>query len=190
MMRVTSIRGLPVVDSTAPRQAGVVADVILDLVSRRVVAIDVAHGDNMLAHRVPIDYVDSIDKKSVRVPESHVFEALASEKSTNYAASARSFLGVPVLNDEGQRVGWLRDLRLSSEDLSLEGFEVSERVGLLPQATRLVRPSDVIACSSDALVVKRAMRPSEATEQRRAPAGMPFGRKMFAWASIATRGLF
>jgi sporulation protein YlmC with PRC-barrel domain len=153
MLRVSQIHGLPVLDSEAPRQSGIVGDVVLDLVNRRVSALDVVHGDRLLRYRVPIEEVDAIEPKMVLIPESAEREWRQTESWNSRAAGSTALVGQTIMNPEGDPVGRLRDVLVRADNLAIASLEIDAAAGL-PWLRRSILPIDrVLAASADALIV-------------------------------------
>ena len=159
-MRVTQIRGLPVLDSAVARQAGVVAGLLIDVTSACVVALDVKHGDGLLVHRVPMGYVDSISRRAVLVPRSGELELIPPRLWGDHLFGTDALIGLEVLSDGGERLGFVSDVHFGPKTMAIQSYVVTRRAWEpWLRRTRLV-PSEVLACSGDAMVVSRSPRRS------------------------------
>jgi sporulation protein YlmC with PRC-barrel domain len=155
-VRVTTIVGLPVVDAHLARQAGVVADVELDLRSARLAAINVRHSDGWLVQRVPAELVHSIERGTVLVQDSvdlHFRPPMA--PSADWVGTA-SLAGLEVLNEAGDRVGRVFDADIDGSTLCIRGYLLEERRWLLWR--RRLLPNEVLSVSPDVMIVRVGRR--------------------------------
>jgi uncharacterized protein YrrD len=159
-MRVSQIRGLPVLDCAVARQAGVVAGLLIDVTAACVVALDVKHGDGLLVHRVPIAYVDRIGPRAVLLPRSSELELFPPREWGDNLLGTDVLIGLEVLSEGGERLGFVSDLHFSPTTMDIQSYEVTTRAWEpWLRSTRLV-PMEVLACSGDAMVVSRSPRRS------------------------------
>jgi sporulation protein YlmC with PRC-barrel domain len=160
-MRVSQVRGLPVLDSTRARQAGVVADLVIDVTAARVVALDVHHGDGLLVHRVTMDSVERVGSRSVLVPRSSELELAQPREWADHLMVTDALIGLEVLSEAGERVGYVSDVHFGPKTKSIHSYEVTTSAWEPWCRRTRLHPAEVLACSPDAmLVTPDAYRPT------------------------------
>jgi uncharacterized protein YrrD len=154
-MRMTQVRGLPVLDSEKARQAGVVAGLVIDVGAACVKALDVKHGDGLLVHRVPAECVERIGPRAVLVPHSSELELIPPRDWGDTLFGTDALIGLEVLSEGGERVGFVSDVHFGPKTRAIHSYEVT--TGAWEPWLRHTRlhPVEVLACSGDAMVVSR-----------------------------------
>jgi uncharacterized protein YrrD len=146
--------GLPVLDADVARMAGVVADVLVDPLAGRLVAIDVQHGDGFLKHRAPAESLVRIDHSRVVVAGSSDLEFAPPQAWNPEIVPFRKLVGLHVLTEHGERVGRLRDAHLNVHTLSVEVFLLTS----LPLVSWLRRArvyrDDILSFGPEAMVLR------------------------------------
>lgn len=160
MLRALQVCGLPVVDSGVARQAGVVADVVIEPSTGRIASIDLRHGDGWLGDRVPADFIVRLGPDRVLVTRSRELELAPPDDTDDQRIRARQLIGGEVLTESGQRLGTIADILLEEDTMAVAGYELSG----LPLPRRLgrgrIQPNEVVSCSNELMVVRD--RPSQA----------------------------
>src|ERR1700681_981007 len=120
-VRITKVTGLPVVDTHVARQAGVVADVLLDMQAGRVAVLNVNHGDGWLVQRIPAEYVYRLGPHTVMVSDT-VSVDLGPPSLEQRWLPIQALVGLEVLTDGGDKVGHLVDADLDDQTLAVKAY--------------------------------------------------------------------
>lgn len=154
-MRVTQVRGLPVVDSRVARQAGIVSQVVIDLASARVVAVEVQHGDGWLRERLPAAFVNRLGPYAVVVAHSRELELSPPLTAEELWIDADDLVGLEVFTERGDRVGYLADAHVDPKTLRVVAYQLQGSFwGRLAGRRRRVLPEDVVVSSREILIVR------------------------------------
>ena len=173
-IRLSRLRGLPVLDSIHAMQAGAVSGVVVDTLAGRVTAIDVGHGDGMLVSRIPLGQVDRLDSHLVLVADAMLIEFIEPEEWNPRCVSSQSLLGMEILNEDGDRIGYIGDVHVDPRTLGIRYYEMAAPLWRSVFLPVRLWPSEIVACSSDVMIVNR---PSiEAAERQPLPLRLPAGR--------------
>jgi uncharacterized protein YrrD len=154
-MRVTQVRGIPVLDTVAARQAGLVAGVAIDLDTARVVAVDVKHGDGLLVDRIAMEHVERIGLRAVLAPRSHQLVLVPSRDWPESVFGTDALLGLQALSEDGDSVGRVSDAHFDPKTLTVHAYEITTSAWEPWRRRTRILPDDVLACSHDAMLVSR-----------------------------------
>ena len=154
-MRVTKLLGLPVVDLSVARVLGFVSDALLDPATGRVEALDVQPRDGT-GERVAARRVRCVGSRAVML-QGGATELLHSAGDNEHWVNTQALVGLEVLTDSGDGVGHLADAHFNTDTLAIEAYELAtpfwERwLGV----SGLIRPEEVLACSSELMIVPSA----------------------------------
>jgi sporulation protein YlmC with PRC-barrel domain len=141
-----------VIDAQVARQAGVVSEVEMDLASGRLAAVMIRHSDGWSTQRVPAAFVYRIERGTVLVQDSvelNFRPPMAADE--RWITSAR-IAGLPVLSDQGDRVGRLLDLDLDGDTLGVKTYLLDKRRWLLLR--RKIQQADVVSVSHEMMIVR------------------------------------
>jgi sporulation protein YlmC with PRC-barrel domain len=143
---------MPVVDTHVARQAGIVADVLLDLQAGRVAVLNVMHADGWLVQRIPAEYVYRLGPHTVLVADT-VSVDLGPAAADQRWYPIESVVGLEVLTEGGDRVGQIMDAELDDQTLTVRAYLLRHAEGAWKRRGR-VHPEDVVTCSSELMLVR------------------------------------
>jgi uncharacterized protein YrrD len=157
-MRLKDIRGLPVVDPTAARKIGTIADYLVDPSGGRLAALEVAPKEGGEANeRVPAHRVRRIGQHAVVLtgrPATNRSSTLDSAVSERWLDSA-SLTNLEVLGDDGNRVGYVTDATLDQDTLDIQAYllrgSLWER--FFGRRRGRIQPPQVASCSRELMIV-------------------------------------
>ncbi|MBI2755249.1 MAG: hypothetical protein HYX52_00920 [Chloroflexi bacterium] len=158
------------IDAHGTRSAGVVLDAVLDLEAGQLVGLDVAHGNGMLATRVPLDEIETIEPRVVRLRDVRTATRVEPRDWGEHTLSTSDVFGLLVLSDEGEDLGRIRDVNLRTDDLAILSYEIQGRL-------KRLTPDHVLAGSRDALIVQSQALARPATTPWWRPQPLPFLRR-------------
>ncbi len=151
-MRLTRVTGLPVVDTHVARQAGVVADVLLDLRAGRVAVLNVAHADGWLVQRIPAEYVYRLGPHTVLVADTVAVD-LGPAAADQRWYPIESVVGLNVLTEGGDRVGQISDAELDDQTLAVKSYLLRHAEGVWRRRGR-VHPDEGVNWRPELLLVR------------------------------------
>lgn len=151
-MRITKVTGLPVVDTHVARQAGVVADVLLDMQAGRVAVLNVNHGDGWLVQRIPAEYVYRLGPHTVMVSDTVAVD-LGPPSVEQRWFPIQSLIGLEVLTDGGDKVGQIVDAELDDQTLAVTAYVLRNARGAWRRDGR-IHPDEVVACSPELMLIR------------------------------------
>jgi sporulation protein YlmC with PRC-barrel domain len=149
---LSQVAGMPVVDTHVARQAGVVADVLLDLATGRVAVLNVQHADGWLVQRIPAEYVYRLGPHTVLVADTVAVDmgpAIANQRWFRTEA----LLGLEVITEGGDRVGRVADADLDDQTLAVRAYLLKNAEGAWRRRGR-VHPDEVVTCSPEMMIVR------------------------------------
>jgi uncharacterized protein YrrD len=150
-LRLLKVPGLPVVDTHVARQAGVVSDVLLDLVAGRVAVLHVRHADGWLLQRIPAAYIHRLGPEMVLVSDTVAVD-LGPSSSLRWFAIG-SVVGLDVMTNGGDRVGQITDADLDGDTLSVRAYFLKNARGVWRRRGQ-VRADEVVSCSGELMLVR------------------------------------
>jgi sporulation protein YlmC with PRC-barrel domain len=151
-VRITKVTGLPVVDTHVARQAGVVADVLLDMQAGRVAVLNVNHGDGWLVQRIPAEYVYRLGPHTVMVSDTVAVD-LGPPSVEQRWFPIQSLIGLEVLTDGGDKVGQIVDAELDDQTLAVTAYVLRNARGAWRRDGR-IHPDEVVACSPELMLIR------------------------------------
>jgi uncharacterized protein YrrD len=161
-MDVTDLVGRPVVELTTARQRGAVVDVLIDPTQARVVALEVAAPGREARERIPAASIARVGRDAVMLARSAAPEPSRSAGPEQEALDVGSLVGLEVLDEDGERAGYVRNARLEPDDLTVSLYELAQARWRRWRGERhQIRADEVVAWSRELLLV-RARRPRSA----------------------------
>jgi len=151
-VRLSKVRGLPVVDTHVARQAGVVSDVLLDLQTGRVAVLNVQHADGWLVQRIPSEYIYRLGPHTVLVSDTIAVE-LGPPQPDQRWFPLESLLGLEVLTEAGEKVGHIADADLDPQTMVVTAYLLKEAKGMWRRRGR-VHPDEVLTYSPELMIVR------------------------------------
>lgn len=153
-MHLKELRGLPVIDPTAARKVGTVADYQIDPTSGRIAAIDLSPANSAPAERILAARIRRVGSHAVILtPRGGATSGTPADVNERWLDTS-TLVGLEVMGDDGNRIGHLVDARFDQDSLQIEAYLL--RSGglsrLLGDRTRIA-PSRVNACSRDLMMV-------------------------------------
>ena len=172
-MRLGQLRGLPVIDPTAARKIGIVADYQIDPAAGRLAALDIGPAQEGASERILAERIRRIGRHAVILTGDPLPEAKAPVQVNERWLDASTLLGLDVMGDDGNRVGQLTDLQLNQDTLEVEAYLLRAPVWQRFTGSRgRIRPSAVQACSRELMMVAgREVRQLRVEEAQ--PASLP-----------------
>ncbi len=172
-MRVTELRGLPVIDPRAARRVGTVSDVHLDPAAGRVAVVDiqVAGGSEEVdgaaeqLEQISTDQIRRVGHNAVMLKRGYVADGSRQPGPKDAWLDLDTLVGLEVLGDGGDRVGNLIDAHFNPDSLRIDGYELA-----VPPLERWfggggrITPEIVLACSRELMII-RASRQTEQEEE-------------------------
>lgn len=153
-MRLTELRGLPVIDPTAARRIGTVADYQVDPASGRLAALDIAGVDGGTDERILAQRIRRVGSSAVILTaRGGVAPGTAPEVNDHWLDSS-TLVGLEVMGDDGDRVGQLTDALFDQDTLEMDAYLLGasffER--LIGRRGR-IQPTKVHSCSRELMMV-------------------------------------
>jgi sporulation protein YlmC with PRC-barrel domain len=161
VMRLTGLRGMPLVDPGLAQRIGVVADALIDPIAGRLAALDIQTGEEGGLERMLAEAVRRVGQHAVMLDAARAGGASAPGEADRWV-DLRALVGLEVLADSGDRVGNLADALIDPDTLDVNAYELDK-----PFWERwlggggLIRPEDVVACSHELMIVISARRAPE-----------------------------
>jgi sporulation protein YlmC with PRC-barrel domain len=145
-MRLSQVVGLPVVDTHVARQAGVISDLLIDVEAGRVAVLNVQHADGYLIQRIPAEYVYRLGPHTVLVADTLAVD-MGPPISDARWLPVQALVGLEVLTDGGDRVGYISDADLDNQTLAVKAYVLKGR-------RRRVHPDQVVTVSQELMLVR------------------------------------
>jgi sporulation protein YlmC with PRC-barrel domain len=166
-MYITDLRHLRIISLVSALRMGLVEDTLLDPACSYVAALrvrTVARGPRCLVLRHAVRHVGRravILNGSEMLPDEQVLE------HADRMIGLRTLIGLEVVSDEGNLLGWVRNATIDPATLAIESYEVARSplaraLGLRP--SRVMAAGEALSASKDVLIVAEA-----ALQDRRAP---------------------
>lgn len=174
-MRLTEIRGLPVIDPMTARKVGVVSNYYVDAVGGRLAAIEVDGDADPLggrSSRIPAAQIRRLGHHAVMLTRRPRAEAGQDSDAPDSLLDARQLDGLEVMGDDGRRIGQVADANVDPDSLHVQAFvlRTSFLAWLLNRNARLA-PASVASASTEMLLVRRLAAESAATHEATIGAG-------------------
>ena len=143
---------MPVVDTHVARQAGIVSDVMLDVLAGRVAVLNVKHADGWLVQRIPAEYIYRLGPHTVLVADTVAVD-LGPAVADQRWFSIESIVGLEVLTEGGDRVGKIVDADLDDQTLAVKSYLLRNAEGPWKRRGRL-HPDEVVNCSAELMLIR------------------------------------
>ena len=161
LMRMTELKGRVVVDPTTARKRGVVVDVLVDATTARLAAVDISAPEAEGAERIPADWIARIGRDAVMLARTSAPEEGGLLGPTEDCLDYDSLVGLEVLDEGGDRVGYLQDAQLDPDSLSVTAYELTGAAWRRWLRWSSEIGSDEVTSWSRELMLVRARRPTE-----------------------------
>ena len=154
-MRLSELRGKPVVSIAEARRVGVVDDVLTDQSYRHLTALRVktdGHGSGLL---VAIENVRGIGPDAVTINSREAL--LRPEHATQYFSDPplRSILNSRIVNDRGEGIGRVREVDVDTGRRSLRSLVyVAGMIDTILNRAHLVATSDVLGVGPGVITIR------------------------------------
>src|SRR5579871_6415034 len=133
---------MPVVDTHVARQAGIVADVLLDMQGGRVAVLNVKHADGWLVQRIPAEYIYRLGPQTVLVADTVAVD-LGPVRADQKWFPIEAVVGLQVMTEGGDAVGEISDADLDDQTLAVRAYLLRKAVGAWRRLGR-VHPDEVV----------------------------------------------
>lgn len=153
-MRLKELRGLPVIDPTAARKMGTVADFQVDPTSGRLAAIDLGGSDARDPERILASRIRRVGRNAVILTARGGVTPGTPPEINDRWLDTSTLVGLEVMGDDGNRVGHLVDATFNQDTFEIDAYLL--RAGglsrLMGNRAR-VAPDTVHSCSRDLMMV-------------------------------------
>jgi uncharacterized protein YrrD len=153
-MRLKEIRGLPVIDPTAARKIGTVADYQIDPAAGRIAALDIncvedGAGERVLAHRIR-----RVGSSAVILTARGGSVAGSDVEINERWLDTSTAVGLEVMGDDGNRIGHVVDATFDQDTLGIQAYLLRANFfeRLFGRRHR-IQPAKVHACSRELMIV-------------------------------------
>jgi uncharacterized protein YrrD len=177
--RLSQLRGMPVVDISSAHRIGTVVNVHIDPNAGSVESIDVGRNGDATEHRVKVVDIRRIGKDAVVMLPAAANGHHRQEALDGFIDTA-TITGLEVLDEEGDRVGFISDILLNADSLEVQSYELTTPfLERLFRGPRRIVPDRVLMCSRDVMLIRSSRPPvvitvkPEAQEQTTAWRGRP-----------------
>ncbi len=124
----------------------------MDLTSGRLAAVMIRHSDGWSMQRVPAAFVYRIERGTVLVQDSVELNFRPPMAADERWITSTGIAGLPVLSDQGDRVGRLLDLDLDGDTLGVKSYLLNKRRWLLLR--RKIPQADVLSVSHEMMIIR------------------------------------
>jgi sporulation protein YlmC with PRC-barrel domain len=168
-MRLKELRGLPVIDPTAARRIGIVADYQVDPVTGRIAALDITPVDGGDGQRILASRIRRVGGSAVVLTTRGGGMHSTAVEVNEAWLDLSTVVGLEVMGDDGNRIGHLVDGVFDQDDLGIGAYLLRTRFWerLIGNRGR-IQPDKVHSCSRDLMVVSTGRL--TAIEEPEAPA--------------------
>lgn len=157
MMPLSDLRRLPAVDLAAARRLGAVDSVQIDAHGSRVAALDIRPAGQSEVVRVAGQRVRRVGHHAIVVTSGPIQQDAPAE--VDRWLELRELLGLEVLSDSGDRVGFIADGYVNRESLAIEAYKLDTPIWRRwLRGEDIIMPSDVLACSRELMIVPTQAR--------------------------------
>jgi len=153
-MRLKELRGLPVIDPTAARKIGTIADYQVDPASGHLAALDISGVENGEEERILAQRIRRVGRSAVILTARGGATASTPVEVNEHWLDASTVSGLDVMGDDGNRVGRLIDATFNQDSLEIEAYMLRSSAWqrLLGRGDR-IQPGKVLACSRELMMV-------------------------------------
>jgi sporulation protein YlmC with PRC-barrel domain len=162
-MKLSEVVGLPVVDTHVARQAGVVSDLLIDVLAGRVAVLNVQHADGWLVQRIPAEYIYRIGPHTVLVADTAAVDIGPPQVDQRWFPSG-SLLGLEVLTEGGDRVGRIADADLDDQTLAVKAYLLRDAQGAWRRRGRF-HPDEVVTFSPELMLIRERPGPGSVARE-------------------------
>ncbi|HEV7664072.1 MAG TPA: PRC-barrel domain-containing protein [Chloroflexota bacterium] len=153
-MRLKELRGLPVIDPTAARKIGTIADYQVDPASGRLAALDINGAEAGVSERVLAQRIRRVGHHAVILTgRGGAASGTTPEINERWLDSA-TLVGLEVMGDDGNRIGRLADAAFNQDSLDIESYllRTGGFASMVGRGGR-IQPAKVHACSRELMMV-------------------------------------
>jgi len=151
--RLSRMRGMPVVDLSTAHRIGHVVDIFLDPNAGRLAALEVGPTRAFNQKRMDGRFVRRIGLQAIMTiapAGREEFELPTDDR----VVDVDTMIGLEVLAEDGDRVGFVSDVYMNPDTLSIDAFELrTPPFERLMRGQRLVLPDAMLLCSRDLMIV-------------------------------------
>jgi len=143
---------MPVIDLLKARRVGKVKNVFLNATTGRLAALDVGHYGPFKHAHVAGRHVRRIGHQAIVLVSAEDLEdaAMLSEDMID----VHTLLGIEVLTDEGDRVGYVSDVYLNPDTLAVDAYALrTPPITRLFKGPRMIAPERMVLCSHQLMIV-------------------------------------
>ena len=166
-MRLKDLRGLPVIDATAARKIGTVADYQVDPAAARLAALDLDGADGRGTARILAQRIRRVGANAVILTARGGTMPDASSDVNDAWLDSSTLVGLEVMGDDGNLIGRLVDASFDQDSLDIGAYLLRASVWqrLVGRRAR-IEPPKVHACSRELMMVStgRVTEPAAADD--------------------------
>ncbi len=153
-MRLKELRGLPVIDPTAARKVGAVADYQVDPVSGRLAALDINGTDERGGERILAQRIRRVGSSAVILTARGGSVPGGTPEVNERWLDASTLSGLEVMGDDGNRGGHLVDATFDQDSLEVDAYLLAANFfeRLFGRRGR-IQPTKVHSCSRELMLV-------------------------------------
>ncbi|HEY0584225.1 MAG TPA: PRC-barrel domain-containing protein [Chloroflexota bacterium] len=152
-MRLKELRGLPVIDPTAARKIGTVADYQVDPASGRLAALDINGVKDGDAERIMVQRIRRVGRNAVILTGRGGATSGTTADLNERWLDNSTLVGLEVMGDDGNRIGRLVDADFDQDSLEVDAYLLRpEGFSFIPGRTR-IQPAKVHACSRELMML-------------------------------------
>jgi sporulation protein YlmC with PRC-barrel domain len=152
-MRLKELRGLPVIDPTAARKIGTVADYQVDPASGRLAALDINGLKDGDAERIMVQRIRRVGRNAVILTSRGGATSGTTADLNERWLDSSTLVGLEVMGDDGNRIGRLVDADFDQDSLEVDAYLLRpEGFSFTPGRTR-IQPAKVHACSRELMML-------------------------------------
>jgi len=153
-MRLKELRGLPVIDPTAARKIGTVADYQIDPAAGRIAALDITRLDDGAGERVLAQRIRRVGSSAVILTARGGSVAGAEVDVNQRWLDTSTAVGLEVMGDDGNRIGQVVDATFDQDSLDIQAYLLSASffARLFGRRDR-IQPAKVHSCSRELMMV-------------------------------------
>ncbi|HEY2596208.1 MAG TPA: PRC-barrel domain-containing protein [Chloroflexota bacterium] len=171
-MRLKELLGLPVIDPTAARKIGTVADYQVDPAAGCLAALDVTPLDGGDGQRVLAQRIRRVGGSAVMLTErGGSMPSSASELNERWLDGS-TLVGLEVMGDDGTRVGHLVDATFDQDSLAIGAYMLqgSSLLDSFSGKRNRIEPNSVQSCSRELMLIANGHSAAEAVAPSETPA--------------------
>jgi uncharacterized protein YrrD len=142
---------MPVIDLSA-RRLGNVEEIYLDTRSAHVALLEVQAGQGLPAQRIAGARIRRVGAHAVVLTGTE-HGGLRSVPDDVDEVESENILGMEVIDDGGDRTGYIKDVYLNRDTLAIEAYELETPwLEDMVRGPRLIMPGQVYSCSHDLMI--------------------------------------